>query len=151
MGMKAWPGCCCPGGVNIPGCPCSSSPSTLYLHSSKPSSNNGIFKNATLVYGPTPAGLLPVVLTPNSYLSTTSFTDPVLKAEFYYYLTCYLGAYVLTRVYLQTPVGSPFRDGIRYTWFVGLPGNTCMPFSLTVGSMFQGGDTSCVVTVDTIP
>jgi hypothetical protein len=139
--------CCCGGGVSIPGCPCAPTPTSLTMVSSKPSSNNGIFQSAVFAYGPTPAALLPVVLTPNSYLSTASFYDPVLKANFWYYLTCYFGAYVLTRVYITTPVGSPFRDGIRYTWFVGLPGNTCTPFALTVGSMFSGGDTSCVVTI----
>jgi hypothetical protein len=136
-----------PTGVSIPGCPCSLSPMTLHMTSSKPQSNNGIFQSAVFKYGPTPAALLPVVLTPNSYLSTSSFTDQVLKAQFWYYLTCYLGAYVITRVYVTTPVGSPFRDGIRYTWFVGLPGNTCTPFLLSVGSIFSGGDASCVVTI----
>jgi hypothetical protein len=136
-----------PPGVFIPGCPCALSPATLHMTSSKPQSNNGIFQSAVLQYGPTPAALLPVVLTPNAYLSTSSFTDPVLNAEFWYYLLCHFGAYVLTRVYVHTPLSSPFRDAIRYTWFVGLPGNTCTPFLLSTGSVFPGGDATCVVTI----
>ena len=136
-----------PTGVLIPGCPCTLSPTTLYMTSSKPQSNNGIFQSAVFQYGPTPSSLLPVVLATNSYLSTSSFLDPVLNCQFWYYLTCYLGAYVLTRVYVQSPLGSPFRDRIRYTWFVGLPGNTCSPFLLSVGSIFSGGDATCVVTI----
>ena len=45
------------GGIIIPGCPCSSSPATLHMTSTNPSSNNHMFQNATIVWGPTPAGL----------------------------------------------------------------------------------------------
>ena len=153
-GVKHGDSCCCTGGgVSIPGCPCMPMPTTLNMVSSKPASNNGIFQSATLQYITVPAPYLPVVLTPQAIMSTdgagnvATFNDPVLGANFAYLLPCYFGAYVLTRVYLTTPVGSPFRDGIRYTWFVGLPGNTCSPFSLTVGTIFAGGDATCVVTI----
>lgn len=133
--------------VSIPGCPCALSPATINMVSSKPASNNQIFQSATLQYGPTPSSLLPVVLTPSSYLSTSSFPDPILNASFYYFLTCSLGAYVLTRVYVTSPFGSPFRDSIRYKWVPGFPGNICTPFSMTNGQIFTGGDASCVVTL----
>jgi hypothetical protein len=134
-------------GVIIPGCPCAQSPATITMTSSEPSSNNRIFQSATLQYGPTPSSLLPVVLTPSSYLSTSSFPDPILNVPFYYFLTCSLGAYVLTRVYATSPFGSPFRDSIRYKWVPGFPGNTCTPFLMTNGQIFAGGDASCVVTL----
>lgn len=137
--------------VTIPGCPCETSPVTVYLHTNDPTLNNGIFQDATIVYGPTPAPLLPVVFTPSSYLSTTTFRDAVFDADFYYFLTCQLGAYVLTRVYISTPLGSPFRDEIRYSWFIGVDGNTCTPFNLASGSIFEDGDPSQTVTINTTP
>jgi hypothetical protein len=150
-GIKHGDSCCCSGGgVSVPGCPCPSTPATLFMHVNDPTKNNGIFQPCTLQYGPTPAPLLPVVLATDSYLSTAPSFDPVLMANFYTYLTCYLGAYVITRVYITSPLGSPFRDRIRYTWFVGLPGNTCSPFSLALGSIFEGGDATEVVTIDAI-
>jgi hypothetical protein len=133
--------------IIVPGCPCASQPATITMTSSKPLSNNQIFQNATLQYGPTPGPLLPVVLTSSSYLSTTSFPDPILSVPFYYFLTCSLGAYVLTRVYVTSPFGSPFRDSIRYKWIPGFPGNTCSPFLMTNGQIFAGGDASCIVTL----
>lgn len=131
----------------IPGCPCSSSPINLTLTSSKPSSNNGIFQNASIHYGPTPSSVLAVVFTSNSYLSTTLFFDTILASYFYYFLTCSINKYLLTRVYPSSPFGSPFRDSVRYSWTPGFPGNTCSPFSMTNGQIFSGGDASCIVTV----
>ena len=146
-----------PGGgtvVSPPGCPCASSPATLNMTVVRPDLNNGIFNSCAFHYGATPANLLPVVLTPMSYLSTTTFTDPVLSigqpqpVKFSYLLTCYFGAYVLTRVYVTTPLGSPFRDGIRYTWIIGLPPtNKCAPFALPTGTIFSGGDTRTTVSI----
>lgn len=131
----------------IPGCPCALSPRHIQMTSSKPLSNNQIFQSALLEYGPTPSALLPVVLVPNSYLSTTSFFDPILSVPFFYFFTCSIGAYVLTRVYVASPFGSPFRDSIRYKWVPGFPGNTCTPFIMVIGQIFAGGDASCVVTL----
>jgi hypothetical protein len=149
-GVKHGDSCCCGsgGGVTIVGCPCAPMPTTLNMVSSKPASNNGIFQSATFTYRPIDAWMAGVALSGSQFLSTTTFRDTVLGADFYYVLLCYQGAYVLTRIYQTTPVGSPFRDGIRYTWFVGLPGNTCSPFSLTLGSIFAGGDATCVVTIN---
>ena len=133
--------------VVIPGCPCSSSPAVLYMTSSNPNSNNHILQSAVLVYGPTPAGLLPLAIGESSYLSTTTFTDFSTGDQFWYYLSCYLGYYVLTRVYATSLYGSPYRDATRYRWAAGYPGNSCAPFLLANGQIFSGGDPSCVVTV----
>jgi hypothetical protein len=133
--------------ISIPGCPCSQSPATITMTSSKPSSNNQIFQSAVLQYGPTPSALLPVVLTSSSYLSTATFSDPILNVPFFYFLTCTINSYVLTRVYPSSPFGSPFRDSVRYKWVPGFPGNTCAPFLMTNGQIFLGGDPSCVVTL----
>ena len=134
-------------GVTVPGCPCSRSPVTITMHSSEPSSNNQMFQSATLIYGSTPSNLLPVVLQTSSYLSTTSFPDPILGVPFYYFLTCYVGAYVLTRVYVTSPFGSPYRDSIRYSWVPGFSGNTCTPFLMSSGQIYRGGDSTCIVTL----
>jgi hypothetical protein len=133
--------------VVIPGCPCSRSPRTLYMTSSNPNSNNHILQNATLVYGPTPSNLLPLAIGQSSYLSTTTFTDFSTGDQFWYYLSCYLGYYVLTRVYATSLYGSPYRDATRYRWPIGFPGNSCTPFLLANGQIFSGGDPSCAVTI----
>jgi hypothetical protein len=133
--------------VHIEGCPCTESCATIYMVSSNPNSNNHILQSATLVYGPTPAGLLPLAIGESSYLSTTTFTDFSTGDQFYYYLSCYLGYYVLTRVYAVSLYGSPYRDATRYRWAAGYPGNSCSPFALNNGQVFSGGDPSCVVTI----
>ena len=133
--------------VHIDGCPCSESCVTLYMVSSNPNSNNHILQSATLVYGPTPAGLLPLAIAASSYLSTTSFTDFSTGDQFYYYLSCYIGYYVLSRVYITSLYGSPYRDATRYRWPIGYLGNSCVPFALMNGTVFSGGDPSCVVTI----
>ena len=136
-----------PPDVIIPGCPCSSSPRTLTMTSSRPESNNRIFQNATLVYGPTPTALWPLGIGHSSYLSTTSFTDLTTGDQFWYHFSCYIGYYVLTRVYPTSLYGSPFRDSTRYRWPIGLSGNTCRPFNLIYGQVFAGGDPTCIVTI----
>jgi hypothetical protein len=129
--------------INTPGCACSTTPATITMTVTNPSLNNQIFNSCTIQNGPTPSSLLPVVLTANSWLSTTTFSDPILGVPFYYFLTCTIGKYVLTRVYVSSPFGSPFRDSIRYQWVPGFPGNTCGShgtWAMTNGSIFVGGD-----------
>jgi len=140
-----------PGGagppVVVPGCPCPSSPATLHMTSSSPTSNNQIFQSATLVYGATPSALAALGLGPSSYLSTASFTDLSTSDQFWYYLSCYLSYYILTRVYVTSLYGSPYLDITRYRWPISYPTNTCAPFSLQYGQIFSGGDPTCVVTI----
>jgi hypothetical protein len=132
--------------VVVPGCPCASSPNPIYQHSSAPASNNHMFQDATIAYGTTDPSILPVVIQPSAYISTVAFLDPIISCYFYYFLTCYFGGYILTRVYPTSPMGNPFRDAIRYTWIPGFPGNTCAPFLLANGQIYSGGDRTCVVT-----
>lgn len=142
------PGCCCGSSVIVPGCPCTSSPAVIAMTSSKPASNNEIFQSARLLYGPTPSTLLPAVLLSSSYLSDTSYNDPILGAAFFYFLTCTINSYVLTRVYPTTSITSPFRDLVRYKWVPGFPGNDCgPPFQMLSGQIFLGGDATCIVTL----
>jgi hypothetical protein len=130
------------GTVTVPGCPCTATPASLNMTSSSPQSNFGIFQSATFQYGPTPPEYGTLGLGASSYLSTRTFTDQVSSQPFRYYLSCLQGRYVLTRVY-----STPFRDIVRYTWQIGLQGNTCTPFRLLQGQVYQGGDPSCVVSV----
>ena len=135
------------GGVTIPGCPCSSSPITLNMVSSAPASNNHILQSATLVYGSTPSALAALGIGQSAYLSTTTFTDFSTGDQFWYFLSCYLGYYILSRVYATSLYGSPYHDMIRYRWPISAAPNTCVPFSLTNGQIFSGGDPTCVVTI----
>ena len=136
-----------PSGQSIPGCPCTHIPATLTMTSSKPSSNNQIFQNATITYRATPASLSALKLGSQSYLSTTQFTDTSTNNLFWYYFGCYQGFYIITRVYAVSAFGSPYRDQVRYRWLGGTIGNTCSPFRMTRGTIFSGGDSTCVVTV----
>ena len=127
------------GTVTPSGCPWAS-PVTLYMHVAHPDWNNHILQPCTLVYGPTPAQLLPVDIGQSAYLSTQQFQDLSTGDWFWYYLSCFLGYYILTRVYATSVYGSPYRDAVRYRWAAGNPGNTPSPFALTVGNIFSGGD-----------
>ena len=133
--------------VIVPGCPCASSPAALHMTASRPDTNNGIFQTSELVYGPTPPGLLSLGIGTSAYLSRSSHTDSSTGDQFRYYLSCFQGFYLLTRVYEKSAYGSPHRDTMRYRWLAGFPGNTCRPFLLTNGQMYPGGDTACVVTI----
>lgn len=135
------------GGATLGGCPCAQIPTSLAVHVSAPTSNNHIFQNCTLFYGPTPPGLAPLATYPNAYLSTAQFTDYYSGDKFWYYFACIQGYYVLTRIYARSVYGSPFRDVVRYKWLVGYKGNVCSPFLFPDGVIFTGGDASCVVTV----
>jgi hypothetical protein len=134
-------------GVAFPGCPCRVIPATLTMTSSKPTSNNQIFQNATLVYGVPPSSLSALNLGANCYLSTAQFRDNSTNDVFWYYFGCYQGFYIITRVYATSVYSSPYRDHTRYRWLAGTRGNTCTPLALTRGTIYSGGDASCIVTI----
>jgi hypothetical protein len=137
------------GGVTIPSCFCTSIPATLSMTSADPSCNYNMFQSCTIQYGPTPSGFLSTGIGDNSFLSTEGFPDPIADgALFYYYLTCQYNTFTLSRIYLVSPYGSPYRDGVLYTWIIGGSGNTCAPFHLDNGQAFAGSDASCSVTID---
>ncbi|WP_435010384.1 hypothetical protein P12x_001647 [Tundrisphaera lichenicola] len=132
----------------IPNCSCNTIPATLSMISPDPNCNYRMFQSCTLQYGPTPPVFAPLNLGVNSFLSTQDFPDPVAgNARFYYYLTCQYNQISLTRVYQNSPFGSPYRDGVLYTWLVGNVGNSCSPFKLSKGQAFPGSDLGCSVTL----
>jgi hypothetical protein len=137
-----------PSGQFIPGCPCASVPSTLTMSVSKPLSNYQIFHNCTLqYYSPVASDYAKLALGSFAWLSTETFTDQFSTNPFRYYFSCYQGYYALSRVYAKTNAGPAYVDSIRYRWLAGFFGNTCAPFLLTSGSIFSGGDASCIVTI----
>jgi hypothetical protein len=133
----------------IPLCFCTEIPVTLTMTSSDPTCNYRMFQSCMLQYGPTPAQFSSLNLGANVFLSTESFPDPIAGgAEFFYYLICHFNQISLTRIYPTSPYGSPYRDGILYTWLLGGYGNTCSPLHLDNGMAFPGSDLSCSVTID---
>ena len=135
--------------VNIPGCTCTAMPEYLNMTSADPTCNFDMYQNCTIAYGPTPSGFLPTSIGDYSYLSTVGFPDPVADgAIFYYYFNCQYNLFTLSRIYLESPYGSPYRDGVLYSWTIGITGNTCAPFRLDNGSAFPGSDASCFVTIE---
>jgi hypothetical protein len=146
---KNQPGCKCCGGttrLTILGCPCTV-PTTLTMAVANPAMNFHIFQNATIVYGPTPAGYTALQLGANSFLSTASFVDDLSSDAFQYQLFCSGGFFAVTRVFITSQFGSPFREAYRYRWLPALFGSTCTPFSFPQGQIFQGGNNGTVISL----
>jgi len=134
--------------TTVPNCICSQIPTTLSMISSDPNCNFGMFQSCSIVYGPTPSGYANLQIGVNSFLSVESFPDAVANgAEFRYLFSCYLNQFNLSRVYLESPYGSPYRDGLLYSWLISGYGNSCDPFALDYGSAYPGSDASCFVTI----
>ena len=148
-------GCACGssgggGGIigRIPNCFCTPTPGLLTMTSADEACNYRMFQSCTISYGPHP-GFEALNFGPNYYLSDQGFPDPVANgAIFYYALGCQYNQFSLTRAYLESPYGSPFRDGVLYSWIVGGSGNTCDPFHLDNGTAFPGSEPSCNVKID---
>ena len=133
----------------IPNCFCTTIPASLSMTSGDSNCNYKMFQSCSIKYGATPAGYAALNLLQNTFLSTNSFPNPILGgAMFQYYLTCQYNQFSLTRVYLQCAYGSPYQDGVLYSWVLGGYGNTCTPFHLDNGVAFPGSDASCSVTID---
>lgn len=146
---------CCPGGgggggtVTLPGCSCTSTPTTLYLTSSGPC-YTGDFQACTFVWGPTPTQFAGLGLGANCFLSTVDFQDPTQTPPFglfRYVLSCAANFFNLSRVYEPNIYNSAYYDAISYTWNTTVSGNTCSPFLLTVGTIYAGGNPSCIVVI----
>lgn len=136
------------GGIgSLPGCICVSPPATLYMTVTGGSCNNGLLNDCTIQYGPTPSSLSGLRLGVNCYLSTTTFTDSQTGDSYYYYLGCFGAVMRISRVFPTSVFGSPFLDSVIYYWSVGLSGNTCVPFLLSNGQIYSGGDPACSVTI----
>jgi len=134
--------------TGLPSCYCPSIPETLTMVSRDPNCNYKMFQSCTIQYQATPAVFAPLNLGANAFISTTSFLDPLTGSLFFYLLTCQYNQFSLTRLYPTSPYGSPYRDGVLYTWLVGGYGNTCSPFHLDNGSAYPGSDVTCFVTID---
>jgi hypothetical protein len=129
------------GTTTVSDCICPKIPTTLSMVSSDPACNFGMFQSCSIVYGPTPEGYAPLQIGVNSFLSVESFPDVVAGgAMFRYLFTCYFNQFNLSRVYLDSPFGSPYRDGLLYSWIVGGYGNSCNPFSLFTGVGYPGSE-----------
>lgn len=133
-------------------------PQVLAMTNNNPGCNSGMFQPCTIRYGPTPAALSTLALGTSCFLSDESFID-VFGDRFRYYLNCtgttISGSeYTLTRVYVTSIFGSPFRDSVRYTWPMSTAGNSCSPFALINGILYAGGTGPCtphVVEADLSP
>ncbi len=133
--------------VSVPDCSCAPIPATLTMTSLDPTCNSGMFLDATLQYGDTPAGLSGLGLGPQCFLSTEGFAEPATGDIFYYHFYCDGSAFGLTRVYADSVFGSPFRESELYRWPIGATGNSCSPLLLASGSAFVGSDPSCQVVI----
>jgi hypothetical protein len=133
--------------VTVADCPCATTPRVLRMSSSHPSSNDGMFQNATLTHQSIPSSLNELSLPSHGHLSDSLFGDPRTGDYFWYYFSCDHGSYTISRLFAVSVNGSPYRDVVRYRWLNGQAGNSCQPFLLTNGLMFAGGDSTCVVTI----
>jgi hypothetical protein len=132
--------------VTLAGCQCPNVPITLYMRPNDPILNGGMFKNCTLYYGPTDPAFARLALGASSFMSLESFIDQI-NQEYWYFFNCTSSNFTLTRIYKSSIFGSPYRDSVRFTWPIGAAGNTCDPFLLTYGVVYQGGDTRSQITI----
>ena len=132
-------------GILLPSCFCMVPPS-LQMISASPDCNYQMFQSCTLRYGPPPPAMVEFGYTGNVFTSSTCH-DPLTNSDFFYYFWCQYNQFFLTRIFPTSPFGSPYRDGILYTWIVGGYGNTCDPFQLEQGSPFPGSDLTCSVSI----
>lgn len=135
-------------GVTLPGCACTSTPRTVTL------SNNGtpdaaipLIYPCTLQWQTTPAGLLPLSVGTECFLSTVTFPDPVTGDEYWYHLSCSLAYYQLTRVYAVSLYGSPYRELLRLRWHIGVAGTSCSPLYCVNSEIYPGANPASIWTL----
>lgn len=127
---------------SLPGCICATPPASLTLTATGCS---GLIDSCTIVYGPTPSGFVSQ-MGASSYLSTATFTDS-LGYDYYWYLNCFSSTIRLQPAYPSYYLGSYWIEAVFYYWTIGLPGNTCSPFSLTNGTPTLGLPPGCSATL----
>jgi hypothetical protein len=122
-------------GHTLLGCPCTNIPSTIYFHvASQPQNVESLVFPATLQYGPVPSELTQYNSDPVGYYSTTALWASDSYYKFRYWFGCSQGTYfVFGLMTPDSPLGYPGKFGIM-SWLVGMPGNSCSPFSLTNGA-----------------
>lgn len=141
------PGCPCCGAPSppdtTPGCPCPDGPATIYVKSTRPDLNFGLFNDATLRWIATPSAYTfppPNTIPSFGYFSDETFHEQSHNDEYRYYLSCDGTSYGLHRVFVTSFFGSPLLDVVRYSWIVGVRGNTCSPFYFLGGTVYPGGN-----------
>jgi hypothetical protein len=135
--------------VNLNGCSCSNIPGTLYIHVSGPC--DVFFQDCTLVYQTVPSEFSRLNLGTSCFLGTTFFVDAETGLSFQYYFACDGVFFRLSRIYLPTSFSDAFEDSFIYSWSMGQVGNTCLPFLLSKGTIYQGGNSDCEVLINDIP
>jgi hypothetical protein len=146
--IKHRQGCNCTSstiGISLFGCACTTVPSPLTVTKAGPC--DAIFNDFTLVYAPTPSAFSGLNLGTSCFLSTTTYTDVQTGLSFVYHFRCDRIFFRLSRIFLVTGTSDAFEDSFVYSWSIGQPGNSCSPFALTNGTIFQGGNSTCVITV----
>ena len=123
------------GGYTILGCPCTAIPPTLYLHvANTVSAPDVLVFPAVLARSSKPADLARYSSDPTGYYSTSTFMSSNGYLKFRYWFGCIQGVYFVQGLMTpDSPIGFPGQFLIM-TWLVGLPGNSCEPFSLTRGA-----------------
>lgn len=130
------PNCTCPGGgdgggggtvINVPNCFCPAIPSILAVRSCNGNQAFGFVQSAVVTYGPAPPGILQGVAWWSTLLMET-----LTGNGFYYQFGCVYNGLFLN--YWPAP-GSPLEAGTLAQWFIGTIGNSCSPFSLTIGCL----------------
>lgn len=155
---KRSPGCaCCGSGGGGAGtghmisCLCSTPPLSVAMSVSREGCGDGLMHSCTITYGTTPASLAALRLGASCYLSTVMFADSQTGDQFYYYLGCYSSILRISRAFPTSIFGSPFLDSVVYYWSIGISGNHCNSgstgFLLSNGTIFPGGDPTCLVTI----
>jgi hypothetical protein len=123
-------------GTTVPQCPCIPMP----LRITQTSANlNPKYLSCTYIWGSNPAG---APNTDRQYYSQEFAYDPVTNDVFYYTLFCSSIGYIyIARWFPFGSVGNLYStEGTIFQWAVGMPGNTCSPFRMTVGQT-QAGST----------
>lgn len=131
-------------GVGLPGCACPIVPVHLYLVVDGPC-GEGTFPPATFTYAETPPELTGLDLGSHCHLSDETYFDIYSGAPYRLHIGCNTVFLRLSRVYLPTGGGGATHDATIYTWSIGQPGNTCVPFAMTVGFIYPGGNPLCSV------
>lgn len=135
-------------------CCCGVGPEQWNLYVSNEAANDGIYRNDTITWGATPAGLANLFLGDYGWFGDTVFIDNPTGDEFRYYVTCSFGYYTLSRVFEESIYGNPWRDIVRYRWLIGGGGsgpcvaptdNECCPFNMYDGDIFNGGDNAVCI------
>ena len=122
------------GGFTISGCPCTQIPGTLFFHVKKlaPAWLSGVYPD-TLLRQPKPADLARYATDPVGYYGTNTFTSLDGFYKYRYWFGCQQGIYFVQGMLTDDSVAGFPNKFVIMNWLVGVPGNSCLPFSLANG------------------